>query len=864
MIKRNLSCKVALIFSVFVMLLVCLQTSSVPVGASSSPSVTLPVPKGLNHAGNQNYHDGYKKAKSNGWITGCVTDAVTDAVLPNVQIAVHARIVDTLPGGTLVMMPMEETIPLGIPSYTNSKGKFKVKVPLGEDAHYFKVCVHADGYQEQQNMLVRVERLKRSVVNFQLIKDEPTPQETEIVDQKHELQKMNLLEKTPSFIQTLDTTKEDESEKPSLDQTGKEGSFFYQQTYPVPDQVYVLSLNGFTGYMSLDDFISGVISAELGASFPYETLKAQAVASRSYALERYNRTGAANGGQAYTSTINDTCRTATVNTSKIVILSGGNVVSAYFSARCNGDSTLNSEDGVWHKTGTCSVGGNYVAYARSKPCSGHDKCNVKTETPCCNVMTGGRNVYIYGHGVGMCQRGTEQFACRDGKDWYQILTGYYTGITIANMPSLDVGDRIVATSNVNARSTPCSSNLLTVPAGTAGTVVAGPDISFCSGLGTCNGGGGAYWTWWQVNYDNGVTGRWCVENYLKKTSSGTNAQITVTTDPIVSNITVDDTTYTPPHMFSWSTGSQHTIGTPSPQYSTDQKTRYNYTSWSDAGAQTHTITVSSGATHTASFSTQYLLETAVNPSGSGSISLAPPGPWYNPNQSVQLTATAYTGYTFKDWSGDLSGSSNLAVLEMSGTKSVTANLQQTCVYTISPAGKTFSAGGGTGSVEVTAASDCSWTAVSSADWITVTSGSNGTGNGLVDYSVSANTGTSQRTGAMDIAGQAFTVTQKGIAQCKAKTITAAPNKLSLMKNGNGDVAVTVKGTGRCSVEGATVTVTISGSGNQIIAVSPASQTTDVNGQAMFAIDAKDVKGTASIRFRASGLGKSATVPVKVR
>jgi hypothetical protein len=65
----------------------------------------------------------------------------------------------------------------------------------------------------------------------------------------------------------------------------------------------------------------------------------------------------------------------------------------------------------------------------------------------------------------MCQRGAEQFACRDGKDWYQIITGYYTGITIANMPSLDVGDRIVATSNVNARSAPCSSNLLQVPAG---------------------------------------------------------------------------------------------------------------------------------------------------------------------------------------------------------------------------------------------------------------------------------------------------------------------------------------------------------------------------------------------------------------
>ncbi|MEK6729153.1 MAG: BACON domain-containing carbohydrate-binding protein [Planctomycetota bacterium] len=110
--------------------------------------------------------------------------------------------------------------------------------------------------------------------------------------------------------------------------------------------------------------------------------------------------------------------------------------------------------------------------------------------------------------------------------------------------------------------------------------------------------------------------------------------------------------------------------------------------------------------------------------------------------------------------------------------------------------------------------------MSNADWITVTSGGSGTGNGLVDYSVSANTGTSLRTATMIIAGQTFTVAQDGIVLCKAKSITVAPKKLPLGKNGNGDVAVTVNGAGRCPVEGATVTATISGSGNQIIDVSP--------------------------------------------
>ncbi len=58
--------------------------------------------------------------------------------------------------------------------------------------------------------------------------------------------------------------------------------------------------------------------------------------------------------------------------------------------------------------------------------------------------------------------------------------------------------------------------------------------------------------------------------------------------------------------------------------------------------------------------------------------------------------------------------------------------------------------------------------------------------------------------------------------------------------------------------------TINGSGKQRIGVSPGSQKTNASGQAVFAINANGQKGTAVIRFRASGLSKSATVQVKVR
>ncbi len=81
-------------------------------------------------------------------------------------------------------------------------------------------------------------------------------------------------------------------------------------------------------------------------------------------------------------------------------------------------------------------------------------------------------------------------------------------------------------------------------------------------------------------------------------------------------------------------------------------------------------------------------------------------------------------------------------------------------FSISPTSKSFTSGGGTGSVSVgVKSSNCSWTAVSNATWITVTSGGSGKGNGRVAYSVSANTGTSARTGTMTIAGKTFTVKQ---------------------------------------------------------------------------------------------------------
>lgn len=90
----------------------------------------------------------------------------------------------------------------------------------------------------------------------------------------------------------------------------------------------------------------------------------------------------------------------------------------------------------------------------------------------------------------------------------------------------------------------------------------------------------------------------------------------------------------------------------------------------------------------------------------------------------------------------------------------------TCTYSISPTSNSFSSSGGTGSVSVTADAGCDWGAVSSDSWIHITSGSSGSGNGTIEYSVDVNAGR-LRSGTIGIGINTtlintFTIRQDGI------------------------------------------------------------------------------------------------------
>ena len=81
-----------------------------------------------------------------------------------------------------------------------------------------------------------------------------------------------------------------------------------------------------------------------------------------------------------------------------------------------------------------------------------------------------------------------------------------------------------------------------------------------------------------------------------------------------------------------------------------------------------------------------------------------------------------------------------------------------CRYQLSAITTSISGAGGSGSVTVTAAGNCTWTATTSVPWISIVAGANGTGNGSVSFTVQPNPGAA-RNGILTIGSQRFTVTQ---------------------------------------------------------------------------------------------------------
>jgi uncharacterized protein (TIGR03437 family) len=174
--------------------------------------------------------------------------------------------------------------------------------------------------------------------------------------------------------------------------------------------------------------------------------------------------------------------------------------------------------------------------------------------------------------------------------------------------------------------------------------------------------------------------------------------------------------------------------------------------------------------------------------------------------AINVTAGAGCAWTASspvDWvritsgaSGTGNGTINLTVAANGGpARSALLTLAQrpytisqagNCAVTLNAATRTFTAPAATSTLNVTAAASCAWMAISNVNWLTITSGASGTGNGIVGYSVAINPG-GARVGTLTIGGVTHTVTQNAAA-C---TYTLSPGTQQVNgPGGSGSVQVT--------------------------------------------------------------------------
>jgi hypothetical protein len=129
-----------------------------------------------------------------------------------------------------------------------------------------------------------------------------------------------------------------------------------------------------------------------------------------------------------------------------------------------------------------------------------------------------------------------------------------------------------------------------------------------------------------------------------------------------------------------------------------------------------------------------------------------------------------------------SGPPRSATITVAGSV-FTLNQGGTCTYTVSPLTVAAGSPASTFTATITADSACYWGAESFDPWLTITSPTEGSGNGTVTVSIAANTGRA-RTGALSIAGNAVAVSQRACPTCQPGTDFDGNGKIDIVQRNN--------------------------------------------------------------------------------
>ena len=199
----------------------------------------------------------------------------------------------------------------------------------------------------------------------------------------------------------------------------------------------LVSVNG--EMMDIEEYVARVLPGEVG-EFTGETLKAFAVAARTYVIANgpkvgnsqddcyYNVTQTDDHFQVYSPTTSDTYRGVTQETKGIIITVDGNISGGFYDASCiytsSQASALDSSgnynnNNYYIRYGEKTIGGiNFQAVPKDK-ISGIGSLSyyatlAENGSPCSG-----------NHGWGMSQNGAYYLETNDGYSWQQIISYYY-------------------------------------------------------------------------------------------------------------------------------------------------------------------------------------------------------------------------------------------------------------------------------------------------------------------------------------------------------------------------------------------------------------------------------------------------------
>ncbi len=142
--------------------------------------------------------------------------------------------------------------------------------------------------------------------------------------------------------------------------------------------------------------------------------------------------------------------------------------------------------------------------------------------------------------------------------------------------------------------------------------------------------------------------------------------------------------------------------------------------------------------------------------------------WITINSATSGTGPTFVQFTVDPYTGTMLRVGTVLI----GGQAFTIIQDQPCGATLNPETQIAAPGGASYSTAVTIPAGCNWTATTNDSWINLMT-TGGTGNGTVNYSVTANTGT-QRAGVINIAGKTLAISQASVCQP-----TFSPDNLSI-------------------------------------------------------------------------------------